>query len=465
MSQKVIYLLIFLSLVSVFCQYLYKEYLPSDIPNPMTHPSECGRKGVKSSQICDPGEILNKDSKDVIEGYINEEDKMEMAVVIISKMKESFVGVGTIESASQNFARTLHDQWGVGNSKTNNGILLFLSISDRAVYISTGDGVKDKLNPRVITSVIDHMKNDLRKKDYGRAIELAVTEIKYIINPAKYKSSSFKYSNNIEDSSSWVIFAVIVVIIIVVIVFSPESERKKLAKGEAALKKYAAEVKNMETDSKYKSTSCPICLEDFPKTSKPESTVGEESSSKDNNLRRPMVLRCNHIFCYQCLREHLKQPQGKSCPICRQPVDQDENHQPPPPQPNRRSPGGGGGCSDQFANASAPPENPNYIDPGTDRYHWDRHRPEMLFRLSRLRHFYPSVMTDSYYNRMSYAINNNTVDSVTEIVRLAEERRIEVEKAISDIDKREAARKKGSSGSRSSGFGGGRSSGGGGGRW
>jgi hypothetical protein len=48
-----------------------------------------------------------------------------------------------------------------------------------------------------------------------------------------------------------------------------------------------------------------------------------------NNPKRPVALRCNHIFCHACLTEYFKPKKdaaavaadSKTCPICRQPVD------------------------------------------------------------------------------------------------------------------------------------------------
>ncbi len=37
--------------------------------------------------------------------------------------------------AAQNFAKQLHDSWGVGDKECNNGVLLLLSIGDRQVSV------------------------------------------------------------------------------------------------------------------------------------------------------------------------------------------------------------------------------------------------------------------------------------------------------------------------------------------
>ena len=44
--------------------------------------------------------------------------------------------------AAQDFAKAIHERWGVGDAACNNGVLLLLSVGDRQVYISTGKGEK-----------------------------------------------------------------------------------------------------------------------------------------------------------------------------------------------------------------------------------------------------------------------------------------------------------------------------------
>ena len=40
------------------------------------------------------------------------------------------------------FARGLHDKWGVGSKKCSNGVLIAIDYGDRAFYLSTGEGVR-----------------------------------------------------------------------------------------------------------------------------------------------------------------------------------------------------------------------------------------------------------------------------------------------------------------------------------
>ena len=93
---------------------------------------------------------------------------------------------------------------------------------------------------------------------------------------------------------------------------------------------------------------------------------------------------------------------------------------------------------------------------------WARRGPEYHFRLNRMRHLYPNVMTDHSYRAMSRAIDGQ---STAEFTAAAQARLSEVQQIITDTQRRAAAASRGSRGSSHSSFGGGRSHGGGGGRW
>ena len=63
--------------------HVLKGLSPRELPNPMKNPAACGRPNIPRSQICDPDEMLSKESKDVVEGYINAITKAEVAVAIV----------------------------------------------------------------------------------------------------------------------------------------------------------------------------------------------------------------------------------------------------------------------------------------------------------------------------------------------------------------------------------------------
>jgi hypothetical protein len=119
---------------------LKSEWTPNNLPNPFISPEKAGRPGVDKSNVCDPCNILSKESKDVIEGYLNDY-KGHGVVLIIDKMSIHFIKAHNhdIDVATKSYAMTVHDLWGIGDKNRNDGILIFLSTDDRAIFVSTGN--------------------------------------------------------------------------------------------------------------------------------------------------------------------------------------------------------------------------------------------------------------------------------------------------------------------------------------
>jgi hypothetical protein len=138
------------------CQFVHggDPLHPVDIRSPTLDPAWCGRPGVQKSAICDPDNLLSSGEKDELEGIINRQtnpgsgsgSKVEVdaqeAVLIIKQMPGNFISQhGGPDRASEAYARAVHDKWGVGDTVKQNGILIFLSVMDRKVFISVGNAI------------------------------------------------------------------------------------------------------------------------------------------------------------------------------------------------------------------------------------------------------------------------------------------------------------------------------------
>lgn len=88
--------------------------------------------------------------------------------------------------AGLDFAKHLHDKWGVGHANCNDGVLFLVSIEDRIASISTGNGVKDRLNEdRIVQTIIPFMK----KQQYAEGVIHCVTSIGHKLGEQREQSS------------------------------------------------------------------------------------------------------------------------------------------------------------------------------------------------------------------------------------------------------------------------------------
>jgi uncharacterized membrane protein YgcG len=480
-------------------------HFPENIANPMKSPLACNRPNVEHSSVCDVDDMLSDDSKDIIEGMLNkisDETIGEAAVCYIYKMDRKFVDQygGSIERAGDVFAHKVHDSWGVGDHVKNNGILLFVSIHDRMVYVSTGSGV-DNLFPRLVTDgIVDHMKPHLRNKDYSLALQTAITEIDLILQgKGDTISSRTHYSSNSGGSDQedtmqafGTVLVAFVLIATIVLCFSNIIKNKdsRLNRGQNALNRLMREVNAAESgEERFHSDSCPICLEDFAPSQNDQETGGSSTStatpnntdtgtsttpsnsdttstsSSESSPQRAMMLRCEHQFCFGCLEEYLKTPEGRVCPICRAPVDTTTG-----PQDRTQHTRGDLPAQDRGQQQQQPGHTGSAGSGLNSRGHnsgcfrtrtWEQRQPEYLYRLSRMQYLYPEVVTSDTYTTLSTAARSGA-EALTQAIQA---RSTQVSTIISDRARRAKMASSGSSGSSRSSFGGGRSSGGGGGRW
>ena len=386
--------------------------------------------------MLDPDDLISVEQKDLIETLLNSIEDAEVAVAVIDKMSGSFVSSMSIESASEKFARSLHDSWGVGDTKTQNGILIFLSIQDRAIFISRGDGMKTKFSDHILDVIIENMKPPLRNAEYGKAVEQCVTDVILVMQG---KGSQVSYWSNFADYFNWILVAAFLSFFGYKS-YSSWRYTSDLNRGQAAMKRLLDDMEKMSKDEFFDSATCPVCLEDF------------SENALENDSKKKIALRCGHLFCQQCVKELLKSS-STLCPICRNPIE--KNTQAPAPRPpprpadaNRESDSensgtSGGGCTANFQGSN------------TTVFH--RHMPLLRYRFDRLRLRYPSYLDVATAREMSSILDNG--GSVADMRRQFEARSAVVASIIAQ------QKKSGSSGASRSSFSGGRSGGGRSGRW
>lgn len=163
----------------------------------------------------------------------------------------------------------------------------------------------------------------------------------------------------------------------------------------------------------------------------------------------------------------MKLPDSTKCPVCRKPLDtSDGDTDPSVPRPYAPRPPTNPNLEDEDATSCSSTQGGGqgrgYYYHGRSRYGGIDATPEILFRLGRMRHLYPSVMTPGLHDQLQHAAQNG---ATREFVEAARVRHDEITTTITDIEKRRKAAASGKSGSSRGGWGGGGSSGGRGGRW
>ncbi|GMV99855.1 MAG: hypothetical protein AMXMBFR84_09940 [Candidatus Hydrogenedentota bacterium] len=99
-------------------------------------------------------------------GQLRESTGIQAVVVTI----QSIGGYGTGDPAIEPFATKLFNAWGVGRAERNDGVMLLVSVDDRAVRIEVGSGYGNRLD-RLMQGIIDReIIPAFKRGDYSTGI-------------------------------------------------------------------------------------------------------------------------------------------------------------------------------------------------------------------------------------------------------------------------------------------------------
>lgn len=203
-------------------------------PNPVDNPW-CRRSSSSSSssaqeptssldRLCDPDEYLTYESAANIQMLTMKIGKeiphtcsttgqhqvtgYEIVTIVTQTLPSS-----TTHTTPEQVTKYLHDRWGVGNINCHNGIVIFLAIQDRQIYISTGKDSKEKLTDDIITMIINDMKPDLRAQKYGDGIMKALMHIHDILQGGTFTSFHSSFGSRGKTGSDDFIMFIFMVLI------------------------------------------------------------------------------------------------------------------------------------------------------------------------------------------------------------------------------------------------------------
>ncbi|MEW5310569.1 MAG: hypothetical protein WDW38_002355 [Sanguina aurantia] len=283
MRDSVNRVMLLLAALAVASQVTAKQsisaWTPEQYPNPQFNASLCGRPGVEMSWLCDPDGVLSADSRNVVEGVIQ-----QIAVgdapfsrapcgslgdvgsqVGVALMKEFQVPLGSNPSrVAELFARGLHDDWRVGHALCQDGVLLLLSKDNRQMYISTGTGVMGRLSSSVVDAIIVNARPLLRTNRFDAAVEGAVLDIGLAL--AGRLSPHEADGDDGEGAGSILPLAVFIGIFSLAgsaSFYRERKQRRRFSDCKSKLEKLKKDQAAARLDPSFNATSCPICLEDF----------------------------------------------------------------------------------------------------------------------------------------------------------------------------------------------------------
>jgi uncharacterized membrane protein YgcG len=255
------------------------------------------------------------------------------------------------------YVRELHDRWGVGRNDKQNGVVVFISIDDRDVYISVGSGVKRILNNNELVTITKLMGKHLRINRYFEAFMSAIDIISGL-----FSSSVF----------SWGPFAFMAFLIAVVIFIEDgDNEPKQLLKAKTDLNSvYDCITLVIDEGGRYSPSACPHCL-----------TTPLVAYSYANGY----PLRCQHFLCTSCCSS-IAGISGNiaACPVCQE-------------SPNDIELGG------------------NFIATSAEEKQW--RLQDLCYRVERLHRLHPTWFREEEKSRVVTALRLDNLSAAEQVIQ------------------------------------------------
>lgn len=193
MKKKLLYLLLF---VGICVHAVAQDVLPK--PNP-------------ARLVVDNANVLSPEQKQILEQQLvalDDSTSNQICIVTIPTLNDYPI---------EDYAVKLFRSWGIGNKKTNNGVLILVAINDRKMRIEVGYGLEGAIPDVTTASIIDNdMKPSFRQGNYYRGFANAINSLGKAA-AGEYKVARAKKSERNGSGGGAFLFIIIVIVIIVVL--------------------------------------------------------------------------------------------------------------------------------------------------------------------------------------------------------------------------------------------------------
>lgn len=162
------------------------------------------------------------DGANVIAAY--DEQELEKKLIALDDSTSNQICVVTVPTLNgeviEEVANKTFRDWGIGNKKTNNGILVLVALNDRKIRIEVGYGLEGIIPDVVANDIINNnIKPAFRQGNYYGGINAAIDNLsKAAAGEYKVKKHRHKDSNASSVIESIIIFIVILIVVLVAII-------------------------------------------------------------------------------------------------------------------------------------------------------------------------------------------------------------------------------------------------------
>ena len=186
------------------------SFLPMSVVDASTLPAK------PASYYYDRDQILSQKTKSLITGTNKAwADSRNVPEIYVATMTENGADVDDLAS-------NVFKSWGIGQSSSDNGILILVNQSGntRNIRIEVGYGLESTLTDANAGKILDRYRTELKSQnvyEVDRGIQHVFESVKNIINPTA-NSTSFKAAPRTRTALQWIEQHVLLLLLIVIIV-------------------------------------------------------------------------------------------------------------------------------------------------------------------------------------------------------------------------------------------------------
>jgi uncharacterized protein len=139
------------------------------------------------------------DNANVLDAY--DRDQLERKLVALDDSTSNQISIVTIHTLQdepiEDLAVNTFRSWGIGNKKTNNGVLILVAVDDHKVRIEVGYGLEGAIPDMVANDIIQKdLKPAFKQNNYYAGFNLATDDL------SKAAAGEYKVSRNRDNSPS-----------------------------------------------------------------------------------------------------------------------------------------------------------------------------------------------------------------------------------------------------------------------
>lgn len=158
--------------------------------------------------VTDQAGVLTPEQLQALEAKlvaIDDSSSNQIAVVILSSLEGQ---------PKEEYATKLFREWGIGNKKTNNGVLVLVAIQDRQIRIEVGYGLEGAIPDITALSIIDNdIKPAFKAGAYYEGLDNATDNLAKAA-VGEYKEARKKRS---KSKGNPLVFVMIVIVIVIIL--------------------------------------------------------------------------------------------------------------------------------------------------------------------------------------------------------------------------------------------------------